>query len=127
MKSLQTLILALLFCGQFGMAQEKKSEDHKAEKQLTTYLIEREIPDAGKFTPADLQGISQKSCSVLKKMDANKIQWIHSYVAENKIYCIYKAENEELLREHASEGGFPINSVTVVSSVISPETADGLE
>lgn len=127
MKSLQALILALLFCVQFGMAQEKKSKDHKAEKQLTTYLIEREIPDAGKFTPADLQGISQKSCSVLKKMDANKIQWIHSYVAENKIYCIYKAENEELLREHASEGGFPINSVTVVSSVISPETAEGQE
>ncbi|MCM8568789.1 DUF4242 domain-containing protein [Gramella jeungdoensis] len=125
MKSLQALILVLLFCVQFGMAQEKKSKDHEGDKALTTYVIEREIPDIGESTPADLTGISQKSCSVLKEMDADKIQWIHSYVAENKIYCIYKAENEDLLREHASKGGFPINSISVVSDVISPKTAEG--
>ncbi len=124
MKNLITSILALILCVQVGLAQEKKLEDHPSDKELNTYLIEREIPDAGKFTQADLQGISKKSCSVLDNMDSEKIQWVHSYVAENKIYCIYKAENEELLRAHASEGGFPINSVTIVSNVISPKTAE---
>jgi hypothetical protein len=91
--------------------------------EMKTYVIEREIPNAGKLTPAELKGISQTSCGVLKEMGP-KIQWIHSYVAGNKIYCIYKAENAELIKEHAKKGGFPANSVVEVSSVISPATAN---
>lgn len=124
MRSLPVSILMLLLTFQVGMAQEEKWKEHEAGKELTTFLIEREIPNIGESTAADLKGISQKSCGVLKKMDSERIQWIHSYVAENKIYCIYKAESEELIRDHASEGGFPVNSVTVVSDVISPKTAE---
>ncbi len=90
---------------------------------MKTYLIEREIPDAGKLTAEELKAISQKSCSVLKEMGP-RIQWIQSYVTGNKITCIYKAENEELIREHAKKGGFPANSITEVASVISPATAN---
>ena len=91
---------------------------------MKTYLIEREIPGAGKLTPVELQGVSQKSCSVLTEMGPS-IQWVHSYVTGNKIYCIYKAENAELIREHAKKGGFPANSIVEITTVISPETAKG--
>lgn len=91
--------------------------------EMKTYLIEREIPGAGKLTPEQLKGISQTSCTVLKEMGPS-IQWVHSYVTGNKIYCIYKAENEELIREHAKKGGFPANSIVEVGSTISPETAN---
>ena len=91
---------------------------------MKTYLIEREIPDIGKTSSEDLVGISKKSCGVLDKMDADKIKWEHSYVAENKIYCIYKATDPKYLREHAEKGGFPINSITEVADVISPATAE---
>lgn len=90
---------------------------------MKTYLIEREIPDAGKLTPEQLKGISQTSCSVLKEMGP-KIQWIHSYVTGNKIVCVYKAENEDLIREHAKKGGFPANTITQVHTTISPATAN---
>ena len=89
---------------------------------MPKYIIEREIPGAGKLTAEQLKGISQTSCSVLKEMGP-KIQWIQSYVTGNKIYCIYKAENEELIREHAKKGGFPANTIIEVSSEISPATA----
>jgi hypothetical protein len=89
---------------------------------MKTYLIEREIPDAGKLSPEQLKTISQKSCSVLEKMGP-AIKWIHSYVTGNKIYCVYKAENEELIREHAKQGGFPANNISEVASIISPATA----
>jgi len=90
---------------------------------MKTYLIERDIPGAGKLTAEELKGISQKSCSVLRDLGP-QIQWVHSYVTGNKIYCIYKAENIELIREHARKGGFPANSISEVSSVISPATAE---
>lgn len=90
---------------------------------MKTFVIEREIPEIGKSTHEDLQGISRKSCDVLDGMNSEEIKWIHSYVAENKVYCIYKATNPELLKEHAKNGGFPINSISVVSEIISPETA----
>jgi uncharacterized protein DUF4242 len=90
---------------------------------MKTYIIERDIPDAGKLTPDQLKAISQKSCSVLKEMGP-RIQWIQSYVTGDKIFCIYKAENEDLIREHATKGGFPANSITEISSVISPATAN---
>ena len=89
---------------------------------MKTYLIEREIPGAGKLTPEQLKAISQTSCNVLKEMGP-QIQWIQSYVTGNKIYCIYKAESEELIREHAKKGGFPANTIIEVSSGISPATA----
>jgi len=90
---------------------------------MPKYVIEREIPGAGKLTASELKGISETSCNVLRKM-GSEIQWIHSYVAENKIYCVYIAPNEEMVREHARLGGFPANSVSRVSTIIDPVTAD---
>ncbi len=123
-------VLIFFLCIGFGFsslnAQEKKSDVQKSadSESMSTYVIEREIPEIGQTTSADLKTISQKSCSVLDKMSAEDIQWVHSYVAENKIYCIYKATNQEILKEHAEKGGFPINSISQVSEVISPATAD---
>lgn len=90
---------------------------------MPKFVIEREIPGAGMLTDADLKAISQKSCGVLREMGSG-VQWQHSYVAENKIYCVYIADNEKLVREHAQRGGFPANVVTKVSRVIEPTTAE---
>jgi hypothetical protein len=103
-------------------ASVSKTKNAKSMKTMNTYVIEREIPNAGNLTATDLQGISQKSCSVLKELGPD-IEWVQSYVTDNKIFCIYKAENEEILRTHAMKGGFPINSVHLLSTVISPATA----
>jgi hypothetical protein len=122
---IKLLIAILLFTGYATMAQNTKTAENSKTQNVTemkTYVIEREIPDAGKFTPEQLKGISQKSCSVLTEMGP-KIQWLHSYVTGNKIYCIYKAENADLLREHAKKGGFPANSIAEVGTIISPDTA----
>jgi hypothetical protein len=119
------LIIALIVFSSFSaMAQttETNSKKPKQMNEMKTFVIEREIPAAGSFTQEQLKSISQTSCSVLKEMGP-KIQWVHSYVTGNKIYCVYKAENEELIREHAKKGGFPANSVAEVSSTISPATA----
>ena len=89
---------------------------------MKMYVIEREIPSVGQSTHEQLKTISQASCKVLKEMGP-KIEWVHSYVTGNKIYCIYKAENADLIREHAKKGGFPANSIVEVSEVISPATA----
>ena len=86
------------------------------------YVIEREIPGAGKLTAADLQGISQKSCSVLKEMGP-QIQWVESYVTDDKVYCVYIAASEDLVREHAKRGGFPANRISLVRTTIDPTTA----
>ena len=90
---------------------------------MPKYVIEREIPGAGKLTSEQLKAISQVSCGVLSKM-GSQIQWIHSYVTENKIYCVYIAPNKEMVHEHARQGGFPSNVVTVVSAIIDPATAE---
>ena len=90
---------------------------------MPQYVIEREIPGAGNMTPEQLKAISQTSCGVLDKMGPT-IQWDHSYVTTDKIYCVYNAPNEEMVREHARQGGFPANSVAEVSAVISPATAE---
>jgi hypothetical protein len=87
------------------------------------YVIEREIPGAGKLTAADLKGMSQTSCGVLDEM-GSEIQWLHSYVTGDKIYCVYTAPTEEMVREHAKQGGFPANSVSKVATVIDPTTAE---
>ena len=88
---------------------------------MPKYIIERDIPGAGKLSPQQLQAISQKSCSVLNKL-GSQIQWLHSYVVDDKIYCVYIAPNEELIREHARQGGFPANRVSEVKAVIDPTT-----
>jgi uncharacterized protein DUF4242 len=90
---------------------------------MPKYVIEREIPEAGKLSAEQLQAISQKSCSVLENLGP-KIQWIESYVTDDKIYCVYIAPNEEMVREHAKQGGFPANRVSQVKQVIDPTTAE---
>jgi hypothetical protein len=90
---------------------------------MPKYVIEREIPGAGKLSHEQLQGISQTSCGVLREMGPTII-WQHSYVTTDKIFCVYIAPNEELLREHASKGGFPVNRIEKVSEIIDPSTAE---
>ncbi|MBS9522913.1 DUF4242 domain-containing protein [Litoribacter ruber] len=90
---------------------------------MPKYLIEREVPGAGKLSAEELKAISQTSCGVLEKLGP-AVQWIHSYVAGDKIYCVYISPNEELLREHAKLGGFPANVITEVKSIIDPVTAE---
>jgi hypothetical protein len=90
---------------------------------MPKYVIEREVPGAGKLSPEQLKAISNTSCGVLRKL-GSEIQWIHSYVTADKIYCIYIAANEELVREHAKLGGFPANSVAEVKTIIDPTTAE---
>lgn len=90
---------------------------------MPKYVIEREIPGAGALSAAELQGISQKSCGVLSNMGP-QIQWVQSYVTGDKIYCVYIAPDEEMVREHARQGGFPANSVSEVKTIIDPTTAE---
>lgn len=90
---------------------------------MPKYVIEREVPGAGKMSAEQLQAISQTSCGVLRKL-GSEIQWVHSYVTGDKIYCIYNAANEQLVREHARQGGFPANSVAQVNAIIDPTTAE---
>lgn len=91
---------------------------------MPKYVIEREIPGAGNLSADELHAISQKSCSVLSRMGP-QIQWVQSYVTDDKIYCVYIAPNEEMVLEHAAQGGFPANRVSEVRSVIDPTTAEG--
>jgi len=91
---------------------------------MPKYIIEREIPGAGQLTPEQLQGISRLSCDVLRKMGP-EIQWVHSYVTPDKIYCVYLAPNENMIREHARQGGFPANRISEVKSIIDPTTSEG--
>ena len=90
---------------------------------MPKYVIEREIPGAGKLSASELKAISQKSCGVLSKLGPS-IQWVESFVTADKIYCIYVAPNEEMVREHAQQGGFPANRVSEVKTVIDPVTAE---
>ena len=90
---------------------------------MPKFIIERDIADAGSLSNDELQGISQKSCDVLKKLGTD-IQWLESYVTKDKDYCVYIAPNEELIKEHAKEGGFPANKISAVTKTIDPTTAD---
>lgn len=91
---------------------------------MPKYVIEREIPGAGKLPASELQAVSQKSCRVLHELGP-RIQWIQSYVTDDKLYCIYIAPDEETVREHARRGGFPANRVAAMRSIIDPTTAEG--
>jgi len=90
---------------------------------MPKYVIEREIPKAGKLSNQQLQAIAQKSCDILKKMGP-QIQWLHSYVTDDKVYCIYIAPGEEAIKKHAAEGGFPANRISEVKTVIDPTTGE---
>ena len=90
---------------------------------MPKYIIEREIPGAGKLSEAELKGIAQKSCGVLDKLGP-RIQWVESYVTGDKIYCVYVAPNEQLIREHARQGGFPANSISEIKRIIDPTSAE---
>jgi hypothetical protein len=90
---------------------------------MPKFVIEREIPGAGKLSAQELQGISQKSCGVLKNMGP-QIQWLQSYVTDDKIYCVYIAPDEDTVRQHAQQGGFPANTVSRIRTVIDPTTAE---
>jgi hypothetical protein len=90
---------------------------------MPKFVIEREIPGAGNLKPQELQAISQKSCSVLRNLGP-QIQWLHSYVTADKIYCVYIAPNEAMVREHAQQGGFPANTISEIHTVIDPTTAE---
>ena len=90
---------------------------------MPEYVIEREMPGVGSLGTGDLKQASQTSCSVLRDLGP-QIQWVHSYVTDNKIYCIYRAPNEDLIREHAQRGGFPANKISQVRTTINPTTAE---
>jgi hypothetical protein len=126
-KHISLLIVSTVFTGMACIAQtsskDANTKNNETNITMHTYVIERDIPGAGQFTPEKLKTIAKTSCSVLKDMGPG-IQWMQSYVSENKIFCIYKAENIEMLKEHAQKGGFPINNVYEVSTVISPATAN---
>ena len=90
---------------------------------MPKYVIERDLPGAGDLTPEQLKAVSQKSCGVLRDLGPS-IQWIHSYVTQDKIYCIYNARSQEIVREHAEQGGFPANRISEVVTIIDPVTAE---
>lgn len=121
------LCLGLLFSltsfaqSQVEIVKELNKEMMEKKNTMTTYVIERDIPEAGNLTQEQLAGISKKSNEVLSEMGAG-IEWLHSYVTDNKVYCVYKAENETLLRQHAEKGGFPVNKISTLSTVINPDT-----
>ena len=90
---------------------------------MPKFVIERDLPGAGKMSPADLKGVSEKSCGVLRKMGPS-IQWVQSYVTDDKIYCVYIAPDVASVKEHAKQGGFPANRVSEVRTMIDPTTAE---
>ena len=100
-----------------------KCNPYAKEISMPKYVIERNIPGAGKLSAADLKAISQKSCGVLRQL-GSEIQWLQSYVTDDKIYCVYIAPNEAMIHQHAKQGGFPANSVALVRQVIDPTTAE---
>lgn len=90
---------------------------------MPKFIIERDIPGAGNLSQTELQAISQKSCGILRDMGPH-IQWLHSYVTGDKVYCIYIADNTQAIREHAEQGGFPANRIELITSIIDPTTGD---
>lgn len=128
MKILKSVLIMAIALTTFNvMGQDKKAtkilQDELKTPNENMYVIERIIPGAGNLTAEELQAISQTSCGVLDEMGGDNIKWLHSYVTGDKIYCVYLAKSEELVREHAQKGGFPANSVAAVKTIISPATA----
>jgi len=92
--------------------------------EMKTYLIQRNVPGAGKFTTSERKSLAQRSCQVLEEMGSDQIQWLHSYITSNNLWCIYEAQNEELVREHARRGDFPANSIHEIVGSFTPGMAD---
>ncbi len=103
-------------------AQAVDSKNDQNISNMNTYLIERDIPGAGQWTQDELKAVSQASCKVVNELGTG-IKWVHSYVTDDKVFCIYQAHSEKIIREHAEQGGFPISAVHILSSRITPETA----
>jgi len=122
MKTIKLVLVLIVFTLNYTQAQENQTTI-KINDTMKTYVIERIIPGAGDLTVEQLKGISQTSCSVLKEIGP-KIEWQHSYVTGDKVYCVYKAESKKLIEEHAKKGGFPANAISEVATVISPTTAE---
>lgn len=124
MKTIKTVAILIMICiSNYAIGQQKTTEETKKEI-MKTYLIEREIPEAGSLSREQLKGISKTSCSVLKEMGSANIQWMHSYVTEDKVYCVYKAISKDAIKEHAEKGGFPVKKISELSTIINPETAN---
>ena len=124
MKTIKLVLVLVVFTLSYAQAQQKENQTTiKNGNAMKTYVIERIIPGAGDLTADQLKGISQTSCSVLKEMGPI-IEWQHSYVTGDKIYCVYKAKNKQLIEEHAKKGNFPANSISEVAVTISPATAE---
>lgn len=123
MSFLKTLIVALLLSVTAGIAvASEQPRPESLPAGMNMYVIERDMPGLGKMSPAELKAASQKSCSVLRNLGP-QVTWLHSYVTGDKMYCVYLAPNEELVREHAKQGGFPANAVNKVTTIIGPKTA----
>lgn len=120
-KTISVLLLSLLTSSVVLSAEVPQPKSLPPGQHM--YVIERDMPGLGKLTPEDLKAASQKSCSVLKNLGPD-IVWLQSYVTGDKMYCVYLAPNEEIVRKHAKEGGFPANAVNEVSTIISPKTAE---
>ncbi len=121
------VLLSMLFACNFSFGQNQSNQvsNEKITQNnnlMKTYVIERVIPGAGELSNEELKGISQISCTILKEMGPT-IEWQHSYVTGDKVYCVYKAENRELIEEHAKKGNFPANSISEVTLTIGPFTA----
>jgi len=119
-------VLLLMGYVTYGQKANENSKSLTTSKQtnMKTYIIERHIPNAGQLTNEQLQEISKKSCAVLNTM-GSQIEWDHSYVVGDKLFCVYRAANEELVREHGKKGDFPVNEVYQVAAIISPQSAKG--
>ncbi|WP_242157964.1 DUF4242 domain-containing protein [Aestuariivivens sediminis] len=129
MKILKSVLILAMAIVNFNVMSQETSVPNLLRDQLNVtdnhvYVIERELPGAGNLSAEELEAISQTSCGVLEKMGEDNIKWLHSYVTGDKIYCVYRAKNEELVKEHAAKGGFPANSVAEVKSIIDPSTAN---
>ena len=120
-RNLSVTTLCLLLAGAALAKEQPMPEALPAGQNM--YVIERDMPGLGKMSPAELKAASQKSCSVLRNLGPG-ITWLHSYVTGDKMYCVYLAPSEELVREHAKEGGFPATAVNKVTTIIGPKTAN---
>lgn len=124
MNSIKLILILTLITTNCALGQQEENQViTKKSNNMKTYVIERNIPGAGDLTAEQLKGISQTSCTVLKEMGPT-IEWQHSYVTGDKVYCVYKAEHKAQIEEHAKKGGFPANSISEVATIISPATAD---
>jgi hypothetical protein len=120
-----TVLLLIGYVTYGQKTNEKSLSTTSKQTKMNTYVIERNIPNAGKLTNAELQDIAQKSCNVVNTMGP-QIEWDHSYVVGEKLFCVYRAISEEVVREHGKKGGFPVDNVYQVAAIFSPESAKGV-